>query len=102
MRGLGRLVKREYVLIAVFSGLLANLVLNYLWIAIGEPVATIIWAVVNATWLGVCVFWLVRTLREIGRELGVICFENGRCVALDDIALIYIEPHTEKALKTET
>jgi hypothetical protein len=93
MRRLRLLNKREEVFIVICLGILAiDLVLHYLGVVAREPVMATVLAVVNVACLGVGVLWLVKTLREVGRELGVICFKNGRCIALDDIALIYIEP----------
>jgi hypothetical protein len=93
MRRLSRLIKCGEVFVVVYSGILMiSLVLHHLGVVAREPAVATALTVVNVAYLGVLAFLLVKTLREVGRELGVICFENGRCVALDDITLIYIEP----------
>jgi len=102
MSGLSRLVKYGEALIVAYLGVLAaGLVLHHLGVVTLESATVTVLAVVNATCFGAVVFWLVKTFREIGRELGVLCFGNGRCIALDDITLIYIEPGERRDNKVQ-
>jgi hypothetical protein len=91
----------EALIVAYLGVLVAGLVLHHLGVVALEPVTATVLAVVNATCLGAVVFWLVKTFREIGRELGVLCFGKDRCIALDDIALIYIEPGERRDNKVQ-
>jgi hypothetical protein len=93
MTGLDHPVKQAKALIAIYlSALAAVLALHHLGVTERGPVAEIVLAVAGVACLGVSVLWFARVLREIGRELGAVCFDDGRCVALDDVVLIYVEP----------
>jgi hypothetical protein len=93
MHRLSRLVKYNVVLIVAYLSILViSFVLYHLGIVTQESTVATILTVVTMICFGAVAILLVKTFREVGRELGVICFKNGRCIALDDIALIYIEP----------
>jgi hypothetical protein len=89
MPGLDHPVKQAEALIIIYLGALAVvLVLHHLGVAREPAVATALTAV-TATCLVFGVLWFFR---EIGRVLGIVCFEDGRCVALGDTVLIYARP----------
>jgi hypothetical protein len=92
MPGLDR--PQAKVLTAIYlSALAVILVLYHLGVATREPVVVIVLTVASMVCLGVGVSWFFR---EVARWFGVVCFDDGRCVALDDIALIYARPTDAK------
>ena len=96
MSVLGRLARYVEILGVTYLGVLViSLVLHHLGVMARELAVATVLAVVNVAYLGVLTFLLVKLFREVGEGIGVICFENGRCIALDDVTLIYIEPEID-------
>jgi hypothetical protein len=87
-----RLVNCDALIAACFGILVIGITLHHLGVATQEPAVTIVTIAVPVACLGASVFCLAKMFRKVGRVLGVVCFKSNRCIALDDITLIYIEP----------